>query len=163
MIRSTHHHERGVDIATIEGCLVQTDGAPVRNMLLQLVASGSGKLVLNLAGATAVDCHGLATLVIVWKAILERNGRAVLSAIPPDVLALIELTRLQTLFEIYASDSVAIGKLTALHHEAVSDLRVRKPRAGAADPPGDIPYNPLQGRLFTGLSKAQADQAINVP
>lgn len=160
MIRLTHHREGGVDFANIEGRFVQSDSPAIRSMLLQLVATGSGKLVLNLEGASYVDSYGLATLVIVWKAMWERDGRMVLSSVPRDVQALIELTCLQTLFEIFPSDRAAIAKLSGFHHEAVSDSGVRKFRVEESDSVADHSGAFVQTPPLAGVDQRQAVQDV---
>jgi anti-sigma B factor antagonist len=127
MVHVARDRDRGVDLANIEGPLSQIRGSAIRTTLLELVATGPGKLVLNLAGVTFVDSHGLATLVSVWKAMSRREGRVVLSAIPSDIEALIELTRLQSLFEIFPSDATAIVNLELQHTASDRELRVPHP------------------------------------
>lgn len=120
MLRCIHHRERGVDLAVIEGRFVQNDGVETRKFLLFLAATGSGRLVLDLARATYMDSYGLATLVLVQKAMCGRKGRLVLAAIPPDLQALIALTRIQSLFEIFAGQDTAIANLSSASSEAGS-------------------------------------------
>lgn len=127
MVHVARDRDRGVDLANIEGPLSQIRGSAIRTTLLELVTTGPGKLVLNLAGVTFVDSHGLATLVSVWKAMSRRQGRVVLSTIPSDIEALIELTRLQSLFEIFPSDATAIVNLELQHTASDRESRVPQP------------------------------------
>jgi anti-anti-sigma factor len=124
--------------------------------VLELVAAGSGKLILNLAGLTFIDSHGLATLVGVWKAVNRRDGRVVLSAIPQEIEALLELTRLHSVFQIYPSDDAAIVDLTLPDEEGVRvdgthDHRV--PRADLTEDSGGVPR---QRRPLVGMPEVQA-------
>lgn len=133
MLRCTHYHEQGVDLATIEGRFIQQDGAETRNALLYLVARGSGKLVLNLASATYMDAFGLASLVLVSKAMQHRNGRVVLCAIPRNLEALIEMTRIQGLFEIFACVNTAVATLSAVPSDDLSTTPATMPRLPGED------------------------------
>jgi anti-sigma B factor antagonist len=128
MVRVTRDQELGVDLADIAGQFGQSSGSEMRAALLELVSMGSGKLVLNLAGVTFVDSYGLATLVSVWKAMERRDGRVVLSTISREIEALIELTRLQSLFEIFPSDSTALVSLAGARHEEAGDTGQRDQR-----------------------------------
>ena len=131
MVHVTRDHELGVDLANISGQFGQSAGSATRAALLELVSTGLGKLVLNLAGVTFVDSYGLATLVSVWKAMDRREGRVVLSTIPRDLEALIKLTRLQSLFEIFPSDSTAIASLTPVHRASVPPTVLQRAHGSA--------------------------------
>ncbi len=138
MIHVARDAETGVDLAYIEGPLSQSRGTTLRAALLDLVGTGSGKLVLNLAGVTFVDSHGLATLVSVWKAMSYREGRIVLSAIPGDIEALFELTRLQSLFEIFPSDHAAVLSMMPSDKELVGEYQIGLPVAPSGGCDGSL-------------------------
>lgn len=132
MLRCSYHQERGVDVATIAGRFTQDTGADTRNFLLFLVATGSGIMVLHLAETTYMDSYGLATLVLVQKAMKHRRGRVVLAEIPLPLQALIELTRIQSLFEIYSSQNVAINSLVAVAPSFADDASAPRPALSPA-------------------------------
>ena len=58
-----------------------------------------------------VDSSGLSVLVSAVKAARSAGGDVVLSALTPQVQALVELTRLHHLFEIFADEASAISYL----------------------------------------------------
>lgn len=155
MIRVTSDRGRGIDVANVEGQFSQPSDSEMR-AVLELVAAGSGKLILNLAGVTFVDSHGLGTLVRVWKAMSRREGRVVLSAMPREIEALIELTRLHSVFQIYPSDDAAIFDLTLPDDEGASVDGARDHRVPRPDLKEDSGGVPRQRRPLVGMHEEQA-------
>lgn len=106
-----HRAVEGIDIVALSGRLVMADVPEVRQRLLQIVEQGNGKLVLNLEGVGFMDSSGLSVLVSVFKAARLKNGEVVLLRLTPTVRSLIELTRLQQIFEIFEDEAAALARL----------------------------------------------------
>ncbi|MDS4020064.1 MAG: STAS domain-containing protein [Candidatus Competibacter sp.] len=106
-----HRTVEGIDIVALSGRLVMADVPEVRRRLLQIVEQGSGKLVLNLEGVGFMDSSGLSVLVSVLKSARIKNGEVVLLGLTPIVRSLIELTRLQQIFEIFEDETAALARL----------------------------------------------------
>lgn len=107
----THRTVEGIDIVALSGRLVMADVPEVRRRLLQIVEQGSGKLVLNLEGVGFMDSSGLSVLVSTLKSARIKNGEVVLLGLTPIVRSLIELTRLQQIFEIFEDETAALARL----------------------------------------------------
>ncbi len=105
-------HDRGVDIVEIEGRLTLIDVAEAREKLKGIAQSGNGKMVIDLAKTTFMDSGGLSVLISVFKVIQAREGRLVLSSPSSGIQSLIELTRLQHVFEIFQSTETAVSVLS---------------------------------------------------
>jgi len=58
------------------------------------------------------DSSGLAVLVAAYKGVKESNGCAVLLSPQPNVQSLLELTRLQELFEIFEDENTAVKRVS---------------------------------------------------
>ena len=71
----------------------------------------SVKLIINLAGVGYVDSSGLATLVEILKRLRSRGGSLSLTQVTEKVKSLFEITKLEKLFGIYASDQTAFESL----------------------------------------------------
>ena len=100
-----------VDVVKLPQRLVMANAPAVRKDLLELVAQGNRHLILDLGAVTFVDSSGLSVLVSALKAATRENGSVVLLNPNQDVRALIELTRMHEVFEIYADEQAAIDQL----------------------------------------------------
>jgi anti-sigma B factor antagonist len=81
-----------------------------RKQLLDLVAAGEHRLVLNLGGVDFIDSSGLGALVSVLKNI-GPEGRIKLFAVKDGVRSIFELTRLDRMFDIHISEKGAVEDL----------------------------------------------------
>ncbi len=81
-----------------------------RKQLLDLVATGEHRLVLNLGGVDFIDSSGLGALVSVLKNI-GPGGRIKLFAVKDGVRSIFELTRLDRMFDIHISEKGAVEDL----------------------------------------------------
>ena len=94
-------------------CLSSCDdgGAPSQLHLVH-PASGQRHLVLDLGGVAFVDSSGLSVLVSALKAAKKVSGSVVLLNLTNGVRALIELTRMHEVFQIFADQQAAIDQLS---------------------------------------------------
>lgn len=104
----THRKENGIDIVTITGRLVAADVPEARESLKKIVENGTGKLVVDLSGVNFIDSSGLSVLISAFKQIRHRGGRMLISGISSNVQTLLELTRLNEIFERFASTEAAL-------------------------------------------------------
>lgn len=81
-----------------------------RAALLRHMDDGVEHMIIDLSGVRYMDSSGLSILVSLHKKARERGGRVVLVAPTEGVRALIELTGLNQLFEIYADEKAAIDQ-----------------------------------------------------
>ncbi|MGB0465974.1 MAG: STAS domain-containing protein [Pontibacterium sp.] len=93
--------------------LTITNAAAVKKDLVDLIDSGNTRLVLDLAGLNFSDSSGLAVLVAVFKAIEAKSGKTVLLSPQTNVRALLELTRLHEIFEIFNNPQSAVERVSA--------------------------------------------------
>jgi anti-sigma B factor antagonist len=82
-----------------------------RHALRDVVDGGHNRLVMDMSGVEFIDSSGLSVLVSALKAARSADGDVVIAGPTPEVQALIELTRLHHLFEIFADDSAAVQHL----------------------------------------------------
>ena len=101
-----------VDVATLPARLVMANAAATRKQIQQRVGAGSKLLVLDLGEAGFVDSSGLSVLVSALKAVRNVGGEVVLLNLTDGVRALIELTRMHEVFEIFGDRDAAISRLT---------------------------------------------------
>ena len=109
-ISSTQHGN--VNVIQLPQRLVMANARTVRNDLLETIAQGHKYLVLDLAEVAYVDSSGLSVLVSALKATSKAGGNVVLLNLSNDVRALVELTRMHEVFDIFANEAAAIEQLT---------------------------------------------------
>ncbi len=69
------------------------------------------KVLINLSRVGYVDSSGLATLVELLKKVKARGGALTLTNVSDKVRSLFEITKLDKLFGIYATDEMALKSL----------------------------------------------------
>jgi len=67
------------------------------------------KVFLNLKNVRYIDSSGIASLVEGLKASRDHGARMILYGLSPSVREVLELSRLQKIFEIYDSEEQALG------------------------------------------------------
>jgi anti-sigma B factor antagonist len=107
----SHRKDQEIDIVEIAGRLTLVDVAQAREKLKEIAQQGAGKMIIDLSATTFMDSGGLSVLISAYKAVQSRNGRLVLAAPSASIQSLIELTRLQHIFEIFQTTEAAVGAL----------------------------------------------------
>ncbi len=87
------------------------NSAELRNEIQDLVDGGQRYFILDLSRVEFVDSSGLSVLVSALKAVSPSDGEVVLLRPTDNVRALIELTRLHQIFEIFEDQAAAIFRL----------------------------------------------------
>jgi anti-anti-sigma factor len=100
-----------VDLITLTGRLDAAIAPELREELKSFIERGHTRLAIDLRGVTFVDSSGLSVLVMTLKWTSARGGRAALLHVSPTVRSLLELTRLQRLFETFDDEAQALRRL----------------------------------------------------
>src|SRR6266481_9516439 len=87
---------------------------PLRDLMNGLLTEGRRQFVLNLAGVDYIDSSGLGQLVSIWSSVRNRKGHLILLNPSKRVERLFDITRLHTVFEIFAEEPVAVEKARKL-------------------------------------------------
>lgn len=83
--------------------LAASNAAQVRDDIRAALKASVTQLDLDLSGATFLDSSGLGVLISLHKTLRSQNGAVRLINPAPNVLQIIELTRLHRVFEIVRS------------------------------------------------------------
>ncbi len=94
------HVEGEIDINTSPGLKKSFD---------KLISAKTPKIIINLSKVTYVDSSGLATLVEILKNMRSYGGKLKLSDMSSKIKNLFEITKLEKLFDIVASEAEAIA------------------------------------------------------
>ncbi len=78
--------------------------------LQEVVAESPRTLLVDLANVTFIDSTGLGALVVAHRHLEERGGKLRLVSVPPPVAQVLEVTGLNSRFEVYA-DMDAAGEV----------------------------------------------------
>ena len=98
----------GVSILEISGRFDSHTAPAVREWLLSETAAAPANIVINLGNVEFIDSTGLSTLVQGMKRARELNGDIRLSGLRQPVRMVIELTRLDKVFETYITEDEAV-------------------------------------------------------
>jgi anti-sigma B factor antagonist len=83
----------------------------VKQEIVNLLNSGTTKLVVDLTGVEYLDSTGLGVLIGALKRARERDGDLKLVCDNLRILRIFEITGLTKIFDIYRSESEAVEKL----------------------------------------------------
>lgn len=98
-----------VTVVDAVGRLTLTDGrTKLRDLIYVLSSNGRKKFLLNLAGVDHIDSDGMGELVRCYSVVRQRGGEMKLAQLSERVEKLLELTRLNTLFDIYGEEQAAL-------------------------------------------------------
>ena len=103
-------HAAGIAIFDLTGQLIAGPEAnELRQALSRAYDHGSRWMLLNCAGLSSIDSGGVGDLVEACATIIRRDGMVRLLSPTPKLNHLLQLTRLDSLFEIDHDESVALS------------------------------------------------------
>ena len=83
---------------------------PLRDLTNRLLTEGKRNFVLNIAGVDYVDSSGLGQLVTIWTSVRSKGGHLIVLSPTQRVERLLEITRLNTVFEVLNTETEAVQK-----------------------------------------------------
>lgn len=75
----------------------------------EVVEDGARKLVIDLAAVTYIDSAGIGCLVGIFRLVKERDGALKLAGVQPRVEALLSMTGVHTVVDIYREEAGALA------------------------------------------------------
>src|SRR5258708_4298944 len=81
---------------------------PLRDLMNRLLGQNNRRFVLNLRAVEYIDSSGLGQLISIWTSIRNKGGHMTIVSPTKRVERLLEITRLNTVFEIFADENEAI-------------------------------------------------------
>jgi anti-sigma B factor antagonist len=103
------HQVEGVTVLALKGRITVGEVTPVREKITQLLAEGRNKIVLDLANVDYIDSTGLGNLVISYTQVKKTDGALKLVNLNKRNVELLALTRLHTIFEVFAQETDAVN------------------------------------------------------
>jgi anti-sigma B factor antagonist len=103
-------YSQGWVIFDLAGDIDLANSPAMRKVLLtEIKEKHSRKVFLNLTNVRYIDSSGIASLVEGLKASRDTGARLILYGLSPAVREVMELSRLQKIFEIYPSEEQALS------------------------------------------------------
>lgn len=96
-------------ICRVDGEIDITSSPGMKKAFDKLIATKAPKMVIELSQVTYIDSSGLATLVEILKGMRSYGGKMRLAGMSPKIKSLFEITKLDKLFEIMASEEEAVA------------------------------------------------------
>jgi len=103
------HQVEGVTILALKGRITVGEVTPVREKITHLLAEGRNKIVLDLANVDYIDSTGLGNVVISYTQVQKAGGALKLLNLNKRNVELLALTRLHTIFEVFAQETDAVN------------------------------------------------------
>ena len=103
--------EGGVAVLTIERALLDPDDCPLKCRIDHLVQYGNPRILIDLFRASLLDSSDIGRLIRAHEAVRRAGGRIHLCNVQPQVARLLEITRLDTIFDIHATRDEGIEAL----------------------------------------------------
>jgi anti-anti-sigma factor len=128
----SERYREDVVIVDLEGKV--TTGEPIveiKQVTRRLVADGVRSVILNLEKVTYTDSSGMGEIIACYTILQEHKGMLKLAQVPPRVLELLRITKLDTVVEIFATEDEAVESFKKV---------------------GDRVTNPLDGNVTARLS-----------
>lgn len=102
-----------VTVATCRGRIVFRDEAEALASALLKTIPFTRQLVLDLSAVEMIDNFGLGELLLLWRTAQDRQCLMALAAPGAQVREMLELTRLDTVFEVYPTLEDALSSARA--------------------------------------------------
>src|SRR6266446_2639368 len=99
----------GVTILSLKGRVTVGEVSPVREKIAALLAAGHTHIVLDLGEVDYIDSTGLGNLVISFTQAKKAGGALKLMRLNKRNVELLALTRLHTIFEVFADETDAVN------------------------------------------------------
>jgi anti-sigma B factor antagonist len=108
MMNLTIKPYESADVVHMPENLTVQNASAVAKEFANLINAGKNRLVLNMQDLNFADSSGLAVLVTAYKKALNNSGRIVLLSPQPNVSSLLQLTRIDALFEVFQEINEAV-------------------------------------------------------
>ena len=109
-MKATSKSAGNVEIISLQGKITIGAGdTQLREVISNAVNAGKTNILLDLSGVTTIDSSGIGELVGSYTTVTNRGGKLKLLHLPAKLNELLHVTQLITVFEVYDSESDALG------------------------------------------------------
>jgi len=82
----------------------------IRNKVREILQSGGGKIVLNLAKVTYIDSSGVGELVSTYTTVANHGGQLKLLNLTKKIRELLAITKLLTVFDVSDNEQILLAR-----------------------------------------------------
>ena len=98
-----------VTIVDLDGHITFGESSKLlRETMRDLITGGARKILLNLAEVGFIDSGGLGELVTCYASVFRQGGRVKLVNLQKRVVDLFDLTKVNSIFEVYQNEALAV-------------------------------------------------------
>ena len=105
----TEREHEGIVILHLKGRLTVGESNPLREKIGEMLSSGHSNIVLDLEEIDYIDSTGLGGMVICYTQVKRAGGMLKLMKLNRRNVELLALTRLHTVFEVFAEETDAVN------------------------------------------------------
>ncbi len=110
IFRATARESGSTTVIDISGRITLGEGsATLREMIRDLLNKGHRKIILNLGDVSYIDSSGIGELVSGYTTVKNQGGELKLLNLTKKVHDLLQITKLYTVFDVYADEHAAVG------------------------------------------------------
>jgi anti-anti-sigma factor len=105
--------DNGVTRISSSGRITQDQLAKIPDPIGEVAGTGvySRKVLLDMSGTEFLDSSGVSWLLVSHKKFQEENGRLIIHSVPPIVLNVIKILRMNLVFELADNEDAALKKI----------------------------------------------------
>ena len=108
-MKSEIREEGGVRVIELKGKITIGSGdVQLRDLIHAAVDADHSKILLDLAGVTAMDSSGIGEMVASYTTVTNRGGQLKLARLSPKINDILQVTQLITVFEVFDSVEEAV-------------------------------------------------------
>jgi anti-sigma B factor antagonist len=114
MMKTSIRQINGITVVDLSGHITLDQGSLVlRDIVRELLTKGQKKILLHLGEVTAIDSSGIGELVNAYTSVRDQGGELKLLNISEKVQDLLQVTKLQAVFDISGEEATALASFTA--------------------------------------------------
>jgi anti-sigma B factor antagonist len=107
--QATTRQAGNIAIVDLSGHITAGGTGALRNAIKELAAAGQKNVLLNITQVTYIDSSGLGELVDACTTFRKLGGDLKLVGPQPRITKLLEMTKLSSVFKVFAEEQAALG------------------------------------------------------
>src|SRR5271169_6453219 len=105
---TTREFDRIIIVDAVGRLTLNDSRTRLRDLIHIFTGNGHKNFLLNLAGVDFIDSDGMGELVRSYSVVRQRGGEMKLAQLTKRVQDLLQITRVNTIFEIYSEEDAAL-------------------------------------------------------